>query len=220
MPYKKRSKSYSNARPGYKRCGKMVLSDAAKALALARHIKKLVNVEIKNHDVQLASVAITDTPLITQLSNIAQGDTTNTRDGAQAKMLGVNVNYILTRSTNAEATAVRVMLVIDKQTNQAIYTAADLLEDVTSIDNVVSPRNLDNLHRFQILYDKVHVLTTNTTQIVVRKYFTKQLLLRYDGSTPSIADLTQNSLSILLVATQVTNDPSIAAFFRVRFVDN
>lgn len=79
MPYKKRS---SYKRPGYKSCGRMVYGDAKKALVLARGIKRLINVEVKNFDTQQNNVVITNVPVIVQLTNIPTGDTTNSRDGS------------------------------------------------------------------------------------------------------------------------------------------
>ncbi len=218
MPYNNRKKY---TRPGYRACGKMVLSDARKALVIARGVKRLLNVEVKNFDVQLDGLTVTDGFAITQLSNIPQGDTTNERDGAQVKMVGFEMSYFITRNVSADASIIRILLVIDKQTNQAIFVPGDMFEDSTVLDNLVSPRNLDNKHRFTVLYDRVHHLSNGgPTSLSVKKYFKKDLLLRYDGSTPSIADLTQNSLAFMRAANQVTNDPIIRAFFRLRFVDN
>jgi len=168
----------------------MVVSDARKALLLARHVKNLINVEVKNHDVQQTAVAFTNTGVITQLSNIAQGDTTITRDGAQCKVIGIYLAYFLQVSATAPRTAVRIMLVLDKQMNQAIYTIGDLLEDVTGSDILITPRNLDNKHRFTVLYDKNHNLSTANSTVVVRKYIKRNILLRYDASVPDITDLT------------------------------
>ncbi len=223
MPYKKR---YTRKRPSnfnkYAGRARTTLQVASTALSTAMAIKRLMNVEIKNFDTQLLGVAVTDTPLITQLTNIPVGDSTNQRDGSQCKMVGVRLTYLLNRNASGtNATFIRVMLVIDKQTNQAIYLTSDLLEDATSGDNIVSPRNLDNLKRFTILYDRTHILSaTGGDGAKFNKYFKKDLLLRFDASTSAIADLTQSSLSLWAVGSEPTNDPTITAFVRVRFVDN
>ncbi len=217
MPRQSRSKY---RRPSYRSCGKMVLSDGRKALLMASHLKRLVNVEIKNHDVQITGSAITDTAVITQLSNIPQGDTTITRDGAQVKALSLEFVAHLGLNTSGTTTIVRLIIVRDKQTNQAIYTAADLLDDVTSGDQLASPYNLDNKFRFQILHDKVYNLHASNTNQIVKKTFKLNHILRFDGSTPSIADLTSSSYSLLSVGNEITNDPTIVLFSRLRFVDN
>ncbi len=221
MSYKKGyQKSSMYQRPSYKSCAGMAYTDAKRALVVARGVKRLLNVEIKNFDTKEQTVAIIDTPLITQISNIPQGDSTNSRDGAQCKVLGIELNYVIFHNASATGTIVRVMVICDKQTNQAIYSAADLLEDASIIDNLMSPYNLNNKHRFRVLYDRRHNLSSTTASITVKKFIKLKTLLRYDASTSAIADLTQNSLSILKVSNEVTNDPSWNMFCRVRYVDN
>ncbi len=220
MPYTK--KKYARyKRPGYKACGKMVYGDARKALSIASGLKRLVNVEIKNFDVQQTNVAVTDTPVIIQLSNIPQGDTTITRDGAQCKVLALELSIFLTRNTNAENTCVRLILVCDKQTNQAIYLNTDLLEDATVIDNLVSPLNLDNKFRFSVLWDHVFQVTAGSgSSKHYKKVFRMNKIIRFDGNTPSIADLTSSSLSLVQMSNESANDPAITMFSRIRYVDN
>ncbi len=222
MPYKKTYKYKKKiTRPGYSSCGKMVWSDAKKALAMAQGLKRLVNVEVKNFDVQQTIAAVTNTPVIIQLSNIPQGDSTITRDGAQCKVLALELGLHLARNASATSTSIRIMLVCDKQTNQAVYVNTDLLEDVTAVDNIVSPYNLDNKFRFTILFDRVFNVSEGSNSVRdFKRVFRMNKLLRFDGNTPSIADLTSNSLSLVQVANQVTNTPTITMFARLRFVDN
>ncbi len=221
MPRRYAKKAYAYKRPGYRSCAKMVAGDAQKALAMVKSVKRLINVEIKNFDVQLTSQDIDIVPVITQLSNIPQGDTTSTRDGAQCKMVGLELSFRIVQAAAASITSCRIMLVLDKQTNQAIYVANDLLADVTISDGIISPRNLDNSRRFTVLYDRTFTMQDGGVRsFVVKKYFKKDVLLRYDGSTPSIADLTQNSMSLLTTSSEGTNVPTFTLFSRLRYVDN
>ncbi len=207
--------------PGYKACGKMVYSDAKKALGIAKHLKRLVNVEIKNFDVQQTNTTIAGSPVIIQLSNIPQGDTTITRDGAQCKVLALELSIFLTRHSSSTNSTVRLMLVCDKQTNQAIYVNSDLLEDVTIIDGLVTRYNLDNKFRFSVIWDRLfHINEGSSSSKSFKKTFRMNKILRFDGNTPSIADLTSNSLSLVQVSNEATNTPSITMFSRLRYVDN
>ncbi len=63
MPRRYKKKS-NGRRPGYVSCGKMVYSDASKALAMAKYLKSVVNVEYKNFDTQTLASAIGQTPAI------------------------------------------------------------------------------------------------------------------------------------------------------------
>ncbi len=214
-----RSKKVSH--PGYRKCGAMVYSDARKALLMAKSIKSLMNVEFKNHDIAATTSAITITPVITQLTNIAQGDTTLTRDGSSVKFVSISFRYTLVQHASATSTFVRIMLVLDRQTNEAIYTDTDLLADVTVADAIVSPRNLDNGHRFRVLYDKVHAFSASGSVSQHGKFYKKlQLKVRYDAAAALITSLTQSSLSLFTVATEASSTPTITHRIRLRYVDN
>ncbi len=225
MPRKYAKKSYpkrnGHGRPGYVRCGKMVISDASKALALAKYLKGIVNVEYKLIDTVTTLSAMTVAPVIIPLTNSVQGDTNITRDGSSLKIVSVSLNYFLTISSSATATVARVMLVHDRQTNQAIYNASFLIQDVTVGDNVNSPRNMDHARRFSVLYDKVHTLSSSGARVNHVRFFKPLLLkLRYDANDGTIADLTQSSLSLVFMSNEASNTSTITAFTRLRFVDN
>ncbi len=220
-PYQKRYKKKNYGKYKYKKY--LTLDKASKALAVAYSIKKLMNVEFKFHDVQLMAQAITNTPIITQLTNIPQGDTDTSRDGAQVKLTRHLLRYTI--SSNALATdghIVRCMIIHDKQTNGAIYSDSDLLQDVSNLNNLTSPLNLDNKYRFRVLYDKVHTLVTTASNGQIYKAYINDmdLRLRFESSTPSIADLNSSSLSFIMMASNPNNSPSITLFSRVRYVDN
>ncbi len=218
MPYKRRA--YSK-RPGYKACGNMVYGDAKKALKIALATKRLLNVEIKNHDVQQSVANITTTPVIVQLTNIPQGDGTSERDGAQVKLTQLEFRMQVLLNGSATRSSYRILIICDKQTNQALYSAADVLEDVTSTDMIFSPINLDNKRRFQILDDwTVHVGTAEGRIKHFKKFYKMNKIIRWDASTSAIADLTQSSLSLLMVSSEATNGPQITSFSRVRYIDN
>ncbi len=220
MPRRYKKKS-NGSRPGYVSCGKMVYSDASKALAMAKYLKSVVNVEYKNFDTTTLASAIAQTPAIVQLTNIAQGDTTNTRDGASIKIVSIRLVYFVLGHADVPNISLRVQLVCDKQTNQAVYAAGDLLDDATVNDAIISPRNLNNMRRFRVMYDKVHTFSnTGKNCGYFTKYVKLQLKIRFDASTPSIADLTENSLSVVFTSNQPTNVPLVDHHTRLRYVDN
>lgn len=194
---------------------------ARTAFSMAKKALMALNVEYKCFDVQVTNGPCTTTPAIVQLTNIPQGDTAITRDGNQIKITRNLLRYSISGNSSAADQLIRVMLVLDQQTNQAIYSAADLLQDVSAFDSILSPLNLDNKFRFHVLYDKVHRLTSGANNSVyVNKMFNLQQRIRFDNSTPSIADLTSQSLSFLCVSNQATGSLTVTLFNRIRFVDN
>ncbi len=132
MPYKRKykkkyypKKSYNNT--NYYPRATSAIGVASKALVLAYGIKRLMNVEFKFHDVQLNGTNVSTSPLRIELTNIPQGDTSTTRDGAQVKLTSINIKYFIQSYIDDVVTLVRVILVQDRQTNQALYNIADLL---------------------------------------------------------------------------------------------
>lgn len=217
--YRKKRRFYKKRT--YKRSGNKYINYGLKALKIAQYLKSVLNVEFKEHNVQATAEALPTTGIITQLTNIAQGDTKSTRDGDQVKLTQIYVNGIIQKHASATATSVRILLVMDKQTNGAIYTLADLLEDTSASDNIVSANNLDNKFRFKVLYDKVFNVSNSGESRRKYKIFKKlPIKIRYDGNAGDITDITSWSLSLVAIADEATNTPGHTFFARLRFVDN
>ncbi len=196
--------------------------NAGRALDLALKTAKLLNVEYKLHTVTVASTAVTDAGTITPLSLLVQGDTDITRNGNQVKWTSYYLHYRWRIHASAANTAVRLMIVHDKQTNQAQFALADILQSAAAQLNIFSPYNIDNVSRFNVLYDRVHSLVDvgDSAQVIRKLIKPLQLKIRYDANVGDVTDLTQDSLSLVLIGSEATNDPSITFFYRGRFIDN
>lgn len=190
------------------------------------NLKRVINVEYKFFDVTGNGTTIPDgVGTIVQLSNIPQGDTDITRDGAQVKLMSIDFKAILTVNTSDAntGTACTVALIVDKQTNGAIYATGDLLASTANVLSIVSSNNLDNKYRFKVLKRWIVKMDNLANPKVILKYhhkFHNKMKLRFESSTPSIADLNSRSLSLLFISNQATNVPQITFFNRLRYVDN
>ncbi len=221
MVYKKKYVK-RNYKRNYGKTAMTTVNVAHKALSTALMVKKLLNVEFKNHDVTFSTATVADgVGSITALTNIAQGDTTLLRDGSSMKVVSVQCKLLLKINASASSSDLRMMIVLDSQTNQAIYTTADLLQSVVNIISVVSPLNLDNKFRFRVLYDKIYNVDTGTSSTRLLKFYKKlDLKIRYDNAAAAITSLTSNSLSVVFISNEPTNEPTVTGIFRVRFIDN
>lgn len=88
---------------------------------------------------------------------------------------------------------------------------------------VVSSLNLDNKFRFKVHKRWIFQVNTSSGPRKVLKFYKKfgnSTFLRFDASTPAIADLTSRSLSLLVISDATTNEPAISFFNRLRYVDN
>ena len=204
----------------YKKCYNTVASDASKALSIARSVRGMVNVEYKHHTKSHTNLGVSSTVAPVCLCLIPSGDVDTKRDGSKVRVKWMTFNYILKKHSSASSTLVRVMLVIDRQTNQTAFSGSDLLLDTTITDSIVSPLNLDNSGRFRVIYDRYHILNAEMPTLVRKIYKKLDLQLKFDASTPGIEDLTLNSLHLLVFTDEASNDPTITYSSRLRYIDN
>lgn len=196
---------------------------AIKALKMARNLKKVVNVEFKDlvHNGSITPNDSTGDVRAMGGINIDQGDTSSTRDGRSVKLTSWFMRAILYNSASATSdTTVRMVLVHDKQVNQSLASASDIVENV----GLTGLMNRDNADRFKVLFDKTFILKPSysgeVANISFQKYIPLNLHIKYDGTGGGIADITSNELLLFTVSNQATNTPTIAYRTRVKFVDN
>lgn len=215
MVYRKR---YRKPRKKYRR--KNIFWWRLKNKAMRGGLKaiKYLNVEKKTNDTLFNPTAITNTGTIIQLNNLVQGDTNVTRDGNQVKWLNISARCSLRSNTSATTgTSFRFMLVLDKQPNGAIYTVADLLENVDPSSGIEK----NNALRFKVLSSKYLAVNPNGRDRYNWTIFKKlNFKTRYQSNAGTIADISTNALSVMVISDQATNTPNFQAFFRLRFIDN
>ncbi len=225
MPYQKRRRRndrYKHRGFRYLKYGGKAIDLSVKALTTAMAVKRLLNVEFKNVDFIQTSQTVTTIPAIQSVSLIAQDDTTNTRDGAQVKATSLQIKYILSMDGDARVSTVRIMLIKDKQVNGAFHVAADVLDDVSTVDILVSPYELANKYRFTILYDKVHQMSITGNQQAQGSFYTKlDQVLRYDGAAADISTVQSCGYTLMFFSNELAaNAPLLTSRVRLRYVDN
>ncbi len=126
------------------------------ALRLIRKIKGEEEVKEINHtDLITAPIGTTWSPFV-PVNLLAQGDTSNTRDGNKVTLQSLSARYIL--NLNAAETTnsfSRVVVILDRRPNRVLATAAE----VFTTDNIISTMNSEDSRyrgRFQIVYDRLH----------------------------------------------------------------
>merc|ERR1711916_121870 len=122
-------------------------------LRLSMYLKGRVNTEFKHIDAGITAAAGT-TPVVTQLTNISQGDTTSNRNGNSvlAKSIHINGNFQI----SAAATTDRIRLLLIKCNTDDTPTWNDIIDGTNSIDQF---RNLNKTSDFTMLFDKTYKLT-------------------------------------------------------------
>ncbi len=189
-------------------------------LALAKVNKIEKQREKKKIDTDSADPS-SNTVNITPISLVAIGDTASDREGNKIVLSTLQLKYTVKQSVSATATRIRVMLVLDKQTNGVIYTAGDLLQSTAIGTAIVSPLNLDGAFRFKVLYNKVHTLSSEGSVVQYSEMFKNiNISARYTSSGADIANVLSSGLSIVHMSDESSNTPTISWFSRVRFIDS
>lgn len=170
------------------------------------------------------------------LNAMAEGDGESNRDGKKILMKSVEVNGHVNTTLQADqadavnAVTVRVWLVLDTQTNGAQMDSEKFLLDTAGVDSL-SLRNLKYSSRFKTLACKTMVLApsnshgdgANTGSVAgsIRPFrFFKRLniVTNFSNTSADIANIVDNSLHIIAVASAVAGAPKISYQARVRFI--
>ena len=189
-----------------------------KALRAVRTLSKFVDRELHIHDI-LDQNDITSTGLILLLTGINEGDTRSTRMGVQVTARSLRLSLFFAVG-NQEALT-RVILVIDRQTNGAFPTFADILQNVGTTGQVMSSAmNTENSKRFKVLWDRK--VRTNSVDLPVHTTGVFKRLthkVRYNGAGAGIGTALSGTLFLFLLSNTVggANSPNVTTQSRLVF---
>lgn len=137
--------------------------------------------------------------------NIAEGDSSTTRDGLQINMAKLKIRFEALLNTAASTDFVRLLIFQDTQSNGVAPTVAELL--VSADPNAM----LNNLvlvqKRFKILLDKTWSMVTGSATRAIQ--FTRDINMKgvkisYLGGTDATAANGKNSCWALVISDEAT----------------
>ncbi len=207
MPFRKRRFKKRNGNAG--------------KIALRKVNKLMKNTEKKFVDTD-NNVSQDDTITIAPLTLIGQGDSSSSREGNKVVFKTMQLKYSWKLNTAASSGGrMRVMIILDKQANGAVFTAGDLLASTALGTAIVSPLNLDGQFRFRVLYNKVTTLSPQGMEVAYKTLFKKiNIPARYSGSGGSQSNILSQGIYILSVSDSQSNLPVLDYYARLRFIDS
>lgn len=224
MPYNRGSKrstkskgySWNGFHQSVNTAGK-VASTAYTALKIAQGVSALVNAESKYTDTNILST-INDAGTINLLSGLNEGVDNTMRNGRSVKFTSAYITGSIAQNSSATETIARVMLFIDKATAGGTPQILDVLR----YTDYTSPLNVENAgNRFRILFDRSYAFSNSGSKIIDIKEFVKlNLHTTYLGTGPTISECGTNSIFLLLIGSEATNDPGVDLTCRLQFFDN
>lgn len=219
MPYKYRRSPIKRAKRPYRKYVGLKPTIPVKVAQVKYQVNRInrrlaIDQEYHTHDMELDSIAIDNSAnQITNLSNIAEGDTFATRSGRKIVATNLSIRALLSKHGSATLTAVRVIVLLDKAAlglDASNYLNATT--DVTSFRSVGA-----NVGRYKVLYDRLHLLDANRLfkEIKLNVNWKEGLPIHYVDSTA--ADPIKNSLQLMYLSNEATNTPTLEGWSRLRF---
>ncbi len=172
------------------------------------------------------------------LNSMTQGDGEEQRDGRKATIQGVFVKGVISVANQTNQTVtdpgskIYIALVLDTQTNGALLNSEDVFKNkgANGITAASPMRNMQFTQRFRIL-DTAELVMENPNIAYDGTNIEQQGLIQpfqlssnlefstqYSGTTETIANITDNSLSIVAFCTNVGLVPTMSYNARIRFV--
>lgn len=183
---------------------------------LAKRLKRLINVEVKFHDVdQTAGVTTASTGIVHDLTVIAQGDTQLTRNGSSLKPLHFSLKGTINQNSTQPTASVRCILFRGKLENGTTPTVTTYLESAS----IYAQINHDNKFQHNTLMDKTFVLTNVGSNRRVPFNIEQKLFghVNYDDATTTIE---AGGLYLLLITDNTSLTPVVTYYSRMTFTDN
>jgi len=155
------------------------------------------------------------------LNGLLRGSATSQRIGAVARATSVDLKIRLI-STGGIA-FVRVMLFIDREPHGATITDAQLFENSTTPNNLLSPVNMSSRQRVVLLFNKTYPITAADTLL---RYITISRRLGFRqvwddlGNSPTIGNMQSNALYFYVITDLGGGTaPAVSFYCRYRFRD-
>lgn len=163
---------------------------------------------------------------------ITSGPAANQRIAQQITVktlqLNIRVEQIPTVTALGHHTLVRMMVILDKQSNATALQMGDVLvlnSTNGTICDTESMRRLENRKRFKIMLDKQYCSSSDWQAIIRRKYylrFKKPLVVQYNAvSGGNYGDVVSNNIYLVFWSSGSAADaPNVNFMSRLRYTDN
>lgn len=184
--------------------------------------------ELKFNDVAASAQALTTTWSVAVLNGITQGTDFNQRIGRHAIMKSILFNGVVYNSTTSNPLGVfcRFVILLDNQVNSGAIAGGT---DIFATNDPLSPMNLNNRDRFQVLMDirkqigpftiTAGALTGGAPQ---NQFWSKYRKCFYDtvysGTSNTIGSISSGAIILAIICDTMTS-AALNFYTRVRYID-
>lgn len=220
QPRKKRGPRPDGTQRSVEKFAGDAYSLARRAVSGLDQIRRFINIETKNFDLDTTFTATT-TAHIVYASGIAQGTDQGQRVGNSIKLQHISVigRYQLNTAVTTFST-LRFMLIRDMENPGSQPVASDIFETVSGVVTSRSPLNWTNRKRFSVLYDQIACVDVSSRGDVVRLEIPIEKHINYRSGLATVAAAAEGSLFWVAVSDEVTNNPALALYTSFQFTDD
>lgn len=199
--------------------------DAKQDRQIALLKRRMPRIEKKYIDNYIVSQKFNTSFSFKLLNAVTQGDDYDNREGKRCHFFRLELAGTLnTRSVTGGSAVCRMMIIQDKQANEAVFSTADLLTDQNDIFSLYDPVYAK---RFKVLYDKIIDLNSqaaNSANLTYRTFRRNKKIsvdTSYVLSGGTIADIVTNSIYLVYGSNIAsgTDDSEGSAQVRLWFTD-
>lgn len=215
----RRKRTYRYRKSGFKRYRAPDSFDYARnAWQAVKKIKRMINTEVKHHDViQATENNITSAGTLDYLASIPAGDGNTEREGISIKPLNLTIRFQLRKETaGASGNTVRIGVCRGKQEN----ATGLVFDDIYELAGTLQPKTYDKRFKTKILKEKSYSMDENSTSKTIFVTWVIPLMghVNYDVSS----NFPENGGIYLYYFSNVaaTNFPKISYHARLTFTDN
>lgn len=194
-------------------------SVAVRALTKVNKLSRQFKPEVKSKLENSVGLGVPLTGQVITFSNIAESVTSLGRTGLAISGKSLSIKYNLTKNISPAHSFARIMVFRDKQQIQDTNpSSSDILQSTASNTAIISFPSEVFLKRFDIMYDRTHLLTSQQPVASGVKHFNlKNLDIRYNGSTSS--DIQKNGLYMMFIGNEISTVPLMNLSTRFRYTD-
>lgn len=179
------------------------------------------NVERRHKDFTISSSIASDSPVVTNVTAIAQGDSISARQGNKISVYALHGRFLYTGVD--PNSYVRTLIVQD---TQQIADTDAVISDVLSSNDITGMMELVTLGRFRIIRDFMTNLNLQATSTGRTSYknlyikFKKPIQVRYNSTATT--DIQKNGIYVMQISNiaSAAGEPMQSSQFRVSFTDS
>lgn len=165
--------------------------------------------------------SISPTAPVYYVNDINASTAEDGRIGTSVRTLSILFKCNLFVNSLATSNAVRVVIFMGLQPNGSIPPPVEVIGTTVNLYTTISPRNLDNRHRYLILYDKTFMLNQNGVQAKTIKWYKKcNFISQWSQTSGAIGNCTQHPLFLMFLSDNAVNTPTQACTIQTRYIDN